>query len=90
MLKTAHVSYRGNVQGVGFRYTAQELARRHGMRGYVRNLPDGSVELLAQGEERDVKGYLGALRQRMCLYIETQDVDWSESEKIFTEFDVRF
>ena len=48
---------RGLVQGVGFRYFAQRLAARHQIRGYVRNLPDGSVEALALGSERMVEEF---------------------------------
>lgn len=43
---------RGEVQGVAFRYRARERATELGLRGYVRNLPDGSVELFAEGEEK--------------------------------------
>lgn len=44
----------GMVQGVGFRYFTQRSAARHQVRGYVRNLPDGRVEALAQGLEKNV------------------------------------
>ena len=57
------VTFSGRVQGVGFRFTAQRIACRYGIRGYVRNLPDGNVEMLAQesGENvaemlRDISG----------------------------------
>lgn len=42
---------RGRVQGVGFRYTAREAASECGVAGWVRNLPDGSVEIVAQGSQ---------------------------------------
>lgn len=45
---------RGIVQGVGYRYFAQRAAARHQVRGYVRNLDDGSVEAVAQGSEKNV------------------------------------
>ena len=45
------VLYSGRVQGVGFRYTTQALAAGHPIAGYVRNLPTGEVELVAEGEE---------------------------------------
>lgn len=48
---------RGTVQGVGFRYFAQRSAAKHQVKGYVRNLPDGTVEAFAQGPERSVNGF---------------------------------
>ncbi|MBR0515438.1 MAG: acylphosphatase [Eubacterium sp.] len=45
-----HFIFRGNVQGVGFRYTAKYAARAYGMTGWVRNNYDGSVEMELQGE----------------------------------------
>jgi len=44
-----HAVVRGRVQGVGFRYFARQRAEAHGVAGFVRNLPDGSVELHAEG-----------------------------------------
>lgn len=53
--------YSGRVQGVGFRYTAQRLAEGFPVVGFVRNLPDGRVELVAEGEPEVVEAFLGAL-----------------------------
>ena len=64
------VHYSGSVQGVGFRYTAQGLANGFAVAGYVRNLPDGSVELVAEGEADQVDGFLAAIARRMAGYIE--------------------
>ena len=47
----------GLVQGVGYRYFAQRSAAKHQIKGYVRNLPDGTVEALVQGSERSVNGF---------------------------------
>lgn len=62
MRKTMQVFYEGRVQGVGFRYTARRVAAGFDVAGYVRNLPDGRVELLASGEPAEVDDFLAALR----------------------------
>jgi acylphosphatase len=69
-----HVYYSGHVQGVGFRYTAQRVAERYPVAGYVRNLPGGDVELVAEGPEAEVGAFLGALAQRMAAHIERSTV----------------
>lgn len=50
-------SIRGEVQGVGFRFFAQRAAARHQVVGYVRNMPDGSVESLAEGTANSVEAF---------------------------------
>jgi acylphosphatase len=69
-----HVRYTGRVQGVGFRYTTQRLAERFPVGGYVRNLPDGSVELVAEGVAEAVDAFLAAVAERMAGYVERADV----------------
>jgi acylphosphatase len=64
-----HVTYSGRVQGVGFRYTAQGLAAGHAVAGYVRNLPTGDVELVAEGEADVVEAFLAAVARHMAGYI---------------------
>ena len=59
------VFYSGHVQGVGFRFTCQHLARQFAVSGFVRNLPDGRVELLAEGEAGEVDSFLDAVRREM-------------------------
>ncbi len=53
-----HIIFTGRVQGVGFRFTAQRIALRYELTGFVRNLPNGSVEMLAQGRPEDVSDCL--------------------------------
>jgi len=52
------IIYSGRVQGVGFRWTAKELARGYDVLGTVRNLPDGTVELIVAGERGEVAEFL--------------------------------
>jgi acylphosphatase len=59
------VYYSGRVQGVGFRYTARHLASGFAVAGYVRNLPNGDVELLAEGEADQVDAFLKAVSDDM-------------------------
>ena len=53
----------GHVQGVGYRFFAQDAARREGLSGHVTNLPDGSVEAVAEGEDQSVERFERALRR---------------------------
>lgn len=57
-MKQAHVFYSGIVQGVGFRFTVQRYAAALRLGGWVRNLPDGRVELLVEGTEQDIQSLL--------------------------------
>ena len=63
------VYYLGRVQGVGFRYTAQTLAAEYAVAGTVRNLDNGDVELVVEGEEDQVTAFLRAVADHMGWYI---------------------
>lgn len=58
-----HAVIRGLVQGVGFRYFVRDRAERSGLRGWVRNRPDGAVECVAEGERGDLEELVAALRE---------------------------
>ncbi len=62
-MKTKRVIYEGRVQGVGFRYTTKDLARGYDVIGTVRNLPEGTVELMVAGEVEEVAEFLRDLRE---------------------------
>jgi acylphosphatase len=64
-VQAREVIYRGRVQGVGFRYTAREIARGFAVAGSVQNQEDGSVRLVAQGEPAEIDAFLAAVAERM-------------------------
>ncbi len=67
------VVYHGQVQGVGFRYTVNHLAAGFLVAGHVRNLPDGCVELVAEGLDSEVERFLASVGQGMGHTIERSD-----------------
>jgi acylphosphatase len=69
-----HAVIHGDVQGVGFRYFIVDAARPLGVSGWVRNRPDGSVELTAEGERRQLEELLSAARHGP-RHAEVADVD---------------
>ncbi len=63
------VYFSGRVQGVGFRATAWSIASRYDVSGYVRNLPDGRVELVVEGAPEEVERFLAEVKDAMSHYI---------------------
>lgn len=62
-LASKHLSLQGRVQGVGFRYFTLRQAQRHQISGWVRNMPDGSVEIRAQGQPGNLQAFIEAVLQ---------------------------
>jgi acylphosphatase len=63
------IHFMGTVQGVGFRYAATRAADDLGLAGYVRNLPDGSVQCLAEGDGEKIDAFIADLRERFSGYV---------------------
>ena len=84
------VTYSGNVQGVGFRYTTQSIARGYQVVGFVRNLPDGRVELVAEGTSDELDRFLDDLAEQMAGQIRSVDCDRRPAVGEFAEFDIRY
>lgn len=85
------VYYSGQVQGVGFRATAAMIARRHtGVRGWVRNLSDGRVELFADGTGLAVQAFLADLREYLADYIQNEDTFDRDPDESLTGFRITY
>ena len=69
-----HFIFYGEVQGVGFRFTAYHAAQRSGITGWVRNLYDGSVEAEAEGTEADIDRMIQDIKSARFIYIESMEV----------------
>lgn len=91
MKKRAHVFYSGRVQGVGFRMTAEDIATSLGVVGWVKNLRDRRVELVAEGEEDALRGFLESLQTgAMKNFIQQVEVSWSHASDTFNRFEIRY
>jgi acylphosphatase len=89
-IKRVEVHYSGNIQGVGFRFSAENFANAYKLVGYVRNLPDGRVELVAEGGENTLNRLLEAIRQDMGHLIVNYSIKWLTPTGEFKRFDIRF
>jgi len=88
--KRLHIFYSGTVQGVGFRFTVRRIASRLPVTGFVRNLPDGRVEVLAEGEEEDLRALAAEIGTSMSGYIRAAETSWSDPRGEFSAFTIRF
>ena len=83
------VYYSGHVQGVGFRYTAKSVAAGFEIAGIVRNLPDGRVELVAEGPRAELESFRAALRDAgLKPFIRDEQAAWAETQNEFRGFEI--
>ena len=81
---------RGHVQGVGYRFFARRAAVSLGLRGYVRNLPDGAVETVAEGSRGDLEALLAALwRGPSEARVADVEASWGAATGTFGGFSIR-
>lgn len=83
------VFFTGRVQGVGFRYTALQVAKEFEVSGWVKNLADGRVQLEAEGEPQTVKAFVVALEERMHGYIRKTEHKTAKRTPQFVGFEIR-
>jgi acylphosphatase len=83
------IFYSGRVQGVGFRYTARTVAAGFDIAGHVRNLPDGRVELVAEGEDAELQAFCAAIRGAILAgFIRDESVEWGDAQNEFRGFEI--
>ena len=85
----ARCIFSGTVQGVCFRYNTKKVSSGFDVAGFVRNLPDGTVEMVAEGERAEVENFISEVARRMGDYIRERTTEWGECGGEFSGFDIR-
>jgi acylphosphatase len=89
-MKRLYARVHGYVQGVGYRFFAQSEAQRLGLCGYVRNCADGTVEVVAEGEENALQLFLHALQRGPTgARVQRVDADYAEATREWNAFTIR-
>ena len=87
--KRLHIFYSGRVQGVGFRYTVKSVVSGFDVTGSVGNLPDGRVELLAEGEQSELEEFRKAIQDsEVGGFIRNEDASWADATGEFRGFEI--
>lgn len=90
MLKRLEAVVSGQVQGIGYRFFARHHAEKLGLKGYAKNAPDETVEIIAEGEEAQLKKFLQLLEKGPPFSrVDNVHADWAEARKDFSGFEVR-
>ena len=84
----AHIIYSGTVQGVGFRYTVRTYAKNLHLSGWVKNLPDGRVEILAEGEEPAIRVLMELIEKHYEGFIGKKDLIYEPPTGQFNTFEI--
>jgi acylphosphatase len=85
----AHLLIHGRVQGVGYRFYAQEMAGNLNLTGWVRNRPDGDVEALVEGSRQDIETFIKWLEKGPTMaHVESVNVDWPLPKGRYAEFSI--
>ncbi len=87
----AHITVKGQVQGVGFRWFTQRKARLIGVKGYVRNVYNGDVEIFVEGEKEHILELIDEVSAGPSMaFVSSVTVDWQPYEEKYTTFSVNF
>ena len=84
------IIFTGRVQGVGFRFTARRAANRRQLTGFVRNVPNGSVEMFAQGRPEDIDDCIQDLKEYFAGYLKETRIEEIPPDPKHTDFKITF
>ena len=86
-----HANFSGTVQGVGFRFTVRRIAEQYEVTGFVKNLPSGRVEVVAEGNRGVVEDFIEDIRNGILSgYIRKVKKEWGPATGEYKEFEIRF
>lgn len=89
-MTSLQVLFEGNVQGVGFRWSVKQIAKGFDVTGWIRNLPDGRVELQASGEDAEVRAFVDAIGQsELRAHLRKQDENVLAKPPVTRGFEIR-
>ncbi len=89
MIKRAHLLVKGLVQGVFYRSSARQVGRQLGLNGWVKNLPDGRVEIIIEGEEEKIEEFIKwCWKGPPSALVDNVDVSYSEALGEFNDFSI--
>ncbi len=90
-MKRIVVTAKGRVQGVGYRYFVTDGARENDLKGFVRNMPDGSVRVIAEGSEDSLLKFVRYLHADgdPVIYVSQLEVEWGIPTEEFSGFEIR-
>lgn len=84
-------NFSGTVQGIGFRFTVRRIAEQYEITGFVKNLPNGRVEVVAEGGREVVKSFIDAIcNSSLRDYIRNVEKESSPATEEYKEFEIRF
>jgi acylphosphatase len=89
-IKQFKITFLGRVHGVGFRFTTQSLAQQLKINGYVKNMPEGSVELMVTCSKEQLNTLLKKIKAYLNKYITNIEIQESLVNETFTNFTIRF
>jgi len=87
--KTVHLNLTGHVQGVGLRYSVYNIALRLNITGYAKNLYDGSVEIVAEGNEEDINMLIDYIKNGLrWARVESIAQKWDDYQGMYHTFEI--